>query len=136
MGTNSRRSGMSLGTRIFLVSSLLIALSVGGAVAVTFFLIRGIARNAARDALQSSAMVQSSFQEQGYERLKLISGVLVTDPSRIAYIAEAIDAGDSGSLRDLLTERKEDFRYDFAIVLDPEGRVLARTDRSDALQNL
>lgn len=136
MATTSRRSGMSLGTRIFLVSSLLIALSVGAAVAVTFFLIRGIARDAARDALQSSSMVQSSFQDQGYERLKLISGVLVTDPSRIAYIAEAVDAGDSESLRDMLLERKEDFRYDFAIVLDPDGKVLARTDRSDALQNL
>jgi class 3 adenylate cyclase/tRNA A-37 threonylcarbamoyl transferase component Bud32 len=136
MATTSRRPGMSLGTRIFLVSSLLIALSVGGAVAVTFLLIRGIARDAARDALQSSSMAQSSFQDQGYERLKLITGLLVTDPTRIAYIAESISLGDPGSILDLLLERQEDFGYDFAIVLDPQGKVLARTDRPEAGEDL
>ncbi len=132
MGTTSRRPGMSLGTRIFLVSSLLIALSVGGAVAVTFFLIRGIARDAARDALQSSSMVQSSFQERGYERLQLITNLFVTASERVAYIAE----GDSASILDLLLERQKDFGYDFAIVLDLEGKVLARTDRPETGQNL
>lgn len=62
--TANRRPGLSLGTRIFLVSSLLIALSVGTAVAVTFFLIQGIARNAAAESVRSSSRVQSEFQRQ------------------------------------------------------------------------
>ena len=53
--TADRRAGLSLETRIFLVTSLLIALLVGGAVAVTSVLLRGIARDAVLDSLISSS---------------------------------------------------------------------------------
>ncbi len=54
--TASRRSGLSLETRIFLVTSLLIALLVGAAVAVTSILLRRIARDAAARLAQEQRL--------------------------------------------------------------------------------
>jgi HAMP domain-containing protein/tRNA A-37 threonylcarbamoyl transferase component Bud32 len=142
--TGSRRLGLSLGTRIFLVSSLLIALSVGSAVAITFFLIQRIARAAAVDSVRSSSAVQATFEKQRYGQLELLARLFVSDPYLTAYIAEAAGgagpAGGAGtsagaggadlaSIVDLLGERQSDLGFDFAIVLDPRGRVIARTDR-------
>lgn len=137
--TGSRRLGLSLGTRIFLVSSLLAALSVGSAVAITFFLIQGIARSAAVDSVRRSSAVQDTFEKQRYRQLELLAGLFVSDPYLTAYIAEAAGGGtgaeggaDLASIVDLLKERQSDLGFDFAIVLDPRGRVIARTDRPTA----
>src|SRR5207247_653652 len=46
----------------------------------------------------------------------------------VAYVAE----GDPASTADLLAQRRQSLGCDFAIVLDPKGRVLARTDRPAA----
>src|SRR5687768_10487 len=54
------------------------------------------------------------------------------DPALTAYVSEAAGAGDNVSVLDLLEERQNDLGFDFAIVLDPEGRVVARTDDPDA----
>jgi eukaryotic-like serine/threonine-protein kinase len=128
----SRRTGPSLGTRVFLVTFLLIALSVGAAVAATSFLVRRIARNAAHEALASSSSVQEIVQAQARERLKLISRLMVGDPYLAAYIAQASGEMDRASLLDLLTTRQKELGFDFAILLDPAGKVVARTDRVDA----
>ena len=126
------RTGLSLETRIFLVTSLLIALLVGGAVAVTSVLLRGIARNAVLDSLRSSAAAQTAFQDQRYRQLLLTSRLFAADPYLSAYLSEAAGARDTRSILDLLKERHNDFQYDFAIVLDPQGRVVARTDQPQA----
>ncbi|HEY0783648.1 MAG TPA: cache domain-containing protein, partial [Thermoanaerobaculia bacterium] len=123
---------MSLGTRIFLVTSLLIALSVGAAVAVTSILIRQIARRAAAESLQSSSSMQAMFEKRRYQQLQLISRLFVNDPYLTAYVAEAAGNKDVRSILDQLGERQKDLRFDFAIVLDPSGRVIARTDNAVA----
>ncbi|HKH47932.1 MAG TPA: protein kinase [Thermoanaerobaculia bacterium] len=128
----NRQTGPSLGTRVFLVTFLLIALSVGTAVAVTSFLVRRIARNAAHEALASSSSVQEIVQGQARERLKLISRLMVGDPYLAAYIAQASGEMDTASILDLLTTKQQDLGFDFAILLDPTGRVIARTDRLNA----
>jgi serine/threonine-protein kinase len=139
--TGSRRLGLSLGTRIFLVSSLLAALSVGSAVAITFFLIQRIARSAAVESVRRSSTVQDTFEKQRYRQLELQAGLFVSDPYLTAYIAEAATpaegagaegGADLASIVDLLKERQSDLGFDFAIVLDPRGRVIARTDRPTA----
>lgn len=130
--TGRRRAGLSLETRIFLVSSLLIALLVGGAVAVTTVLLRRIARGAALDSLKSSAAAQGSFQDQRYEQLRLMARLFAADPYLSAYLSEAAGTRDTRSILDLLNERRNDFKYDFAILLDPDGRVVARTDKPQA----
>jgi serine/threonine-protein kinase len=134
--TSPSRRGLSLGTRIFLATLLLIALSVGAAVAITFFLIRKVARDSAHDSLKSSASVQETLQGQRYDRLQLVSRVFLSNPNLTAYFSEAAGSRDTGSLLDLLGQGKEDLGYDFAILLDPNGVVLARTDKNAAGQNL
>ncbi|HEV8578832.1 MAG TPA: protein kinase [Thermoanaerobaculia bacterium] len=128
-----RRSGLSLETRIFLVTSLLIALLVGSAVAVTYVLLRRIARQAAADSLKSSAAVQATYEKERYERLKLISGIFVSDPLLVAYLAEAAQAQDTTSLLSQLSDAQEKLGFDFAILLDPQGKVFARTDKPGAV---
>jgi serine/threonine-protein kinase len=130
--TVSRRAGLSLETRIFLVTSLLIALLVGGAVAATSVLLRRIARGAALDSLKSSATAQAAFQDQRYEQLRLMARLFAADPYLSAYVSEAVGTRDTRSILDLLNERRNDFKYDFAILLDSEGRVIARTDQPQA----
>ncbi|HEV2854437.1 MAG TPA: protein kinase [Thermoanaerobaculia bacterium] len=131
--TTTSRSGLSLETRIFLVTSLLIALLVGGAVAVTSILLRRIAREAAADSLKSSASVQSTYEKERYERLQLISRVFVSNPDLVAYLAEAARARDTASLLDRLADGQKELGFDFAILLDPNGRVAARTDNPNAV---
>lgn len=123
-----RRSGLSLETRIFLVTSLLIALLVGAAVVVTAVMLRGIARDAAAESLKSSAAVQETYGRERYERLTLISRVFVSDPALVAFIAEAAASQDTASLLDQLTTAQDRLGFDFAILLGPDGKVLARTD--------
>jgi serine/threonine-protein kinase len=127
--TGSRRFGSSLGTRISLVTVLLIALSVGVAVGLTSLLIRRIARNAALESLQSSSAVQTTYQEQHFDRLKLNSRIFVSDAAISSYLAQH----DTASTLDLLTERQKDLGFDFAIVTDSRGRVVARTDNPGAV---
>ncbi len=128
-----RRTGLSLETRIFLVTSLLIALLVGSAVAVTYVLLRRIAREAAADSLRSSAAVQSTYEKERYDRLKLISGLYVSDPALVAYLAEAVGTRDAPSLLSELSDAQKRLGFDFAILLDPQGRVAARTDHPNAV---
>ncbi len=130
-GTTSRRS-LSLATRIFLVSALLVVLAVGLAVAVTAYLAGRIAGRAADDALSNSSSMQTAFEAQRYERLRLLSRLFAADPSFAAYVAEAAGQRDARSILDLLAERRKELGYDFAMVLDPQGRVIARTDRPQA----
>jgi eukaryotic-like serine/threonine-protein kinase len=131
--TSSPRSrGLSLGTRIFLIMGFLIVVAVGVAVAVTFYLGNRIARGAVGDALKGSAAAQASFEQLNYDRLEAISQLFASDPAVAAYLAEAAENQDLLSIRNLLTERQQDLGFDFAILLDPAGRVIVRSDRTDA----
>jgi serine/threonine-protein kinase len=123
------RKGLSLETRIFLVTSLLIALLVGSAVLVTSLMLRRIARDAVLDSLRNSAAAQAAFQEQRYRQLLLVSRLFAADSYLSAYLSEAANTQDTRSILDLLNDRRNDLQFDFAIVLDPHGRVIARTDR-------
>ncbi|HYG64930.1 MAG TPA: protein kinase [Thermoanaerobaculia bacterium] len=114
------------------MTSLLIALSVGAAVAATYLLVQRISRGAALESIQSSSSVQSAFRERDYQQLKLIARLMASDPYLVAYLAEAAENRDAASILDLLTERQKDFGYGFAAVLDANGRVVARTDRPAA----
>jgi serine/threonine-protein kinase len=125
----SRRAGLSLGTRLFLVTSLLILLSVAAAVLLTSLRVRGIARTEAVRSLESSAAAQAAVQEQLLERLRLLSRLFAGDANLVAYLGER----DTVSILDLLgKERREELGYDFAILLDSQGRVIARTDNPNA----
>src|SRR4029079_1690367 len=70
-----------------------------------------------------------TLQQQRQEQLKLIARVFVSDANIRSYLA----AQDSASTLALLEERQNDLGYDFAMALDPEGRVVARTDNPNAI---
>ncbi len=146
-----RQSGqitIPLAVRLFLGMALLITLAVGAAVVVTWVQGREIARQAVDKAVNISSAVQSEFEQRRLDQLQLAVRLIAADAGFIKYIADASGAGDlpglggdesdasSGrdtrSMRDLLLERQRDFGIDLAILLDPSGDVLARTDESDA----
>ncbi len=123
------RRGLGLGTRIFLITALLIALAVAGAGAYTAFVAQRIARSEAARSLAAGGNVAERFQMLRHAQLGRVSDLFVSDPYLGAYVAEAMSAADRASILDLLAERRADLGFDFAAVLDPSGRVVARTDR-------
>ncbi len=132
-----RGRGLSLATRIFLTTALLVLLAVGSAVAVTYFLGDRIAGQAMRDQLRSSHAMQATSQRQRFQQLQLSASLFATEPAIRVYIAEA--TGDDAavaegvaSVLDLFAERQAGMGFDFAILLDPRGRVFARSDQPAA----
>jgi len=127
-----RRRGLSLGTRIFLVTGLLLVLALGVAIAVTSYLGNRIGLATATERILASNSVQAASQQQRYQQLQLLTRILTADPELKAYLLRAIDERDALSLRDQLDERQADLGYDFALLVDPQGRLLVRTDQPDA----
>ncbi|MGB0514049.1 MAG: cache domain-containing protein, partial [Wenzhouxiangellaceae bacterium] len=132
--TAERSNGLSLGTRLFLAFGLLLALAVGGAMAVTILLVRDKATEEVRASLASSQSVQRYFREQRARQVELIAELVASDPYFGSYVGEALAADDSElasrSVADLLQQSRNEFNLDLAMVLDPDGTVLARTDRA------
>ncbi len=127
-----RRRGLSLGTRIFLVTGLLLVLALGVAIAVTSYLGNRIGLAAATERILAGNSVQTVSQQERYQQLSLLTQVLTADPELKAYLLRAIDEHDQLSLLDQLDERQADLGYDFALMVDPQGRLLVRTDQPDA----
>jgi serine/threonine-protein kinase len=125
----TRRFGLSLAARIFLTTALLIVLSVGTAVVVTSLVGSRIAHQAADEQLLASHSMQATSQQQRYDQLQLSSEVFANDSGVRGFIAEQANATD---LLDLLEERRQDLRFDFAMVVNPQGKLLARTDQPTA----
>lgn len=126
------RRGLGLGTRIFLMTALLIALAVGGAVAYTAFTAQRIAHEQASEALDVGREVLLSVRAEQAEGLLRETSLFASDPAFATYVSESIFAGDRTSILDQLADRQTDLGYRFAAVLDPYGEVVARTDRPAA----
>lgn len=126
------RSRLGLGTRIFLITSALIALAVGTAVVFTSVVSDRIARRAAEEDLGSILRLQDGLRAQFYDQRFLASYLFVSEPGAAAYLAESTTSANVASILDLLASRQADLGFDFAVVLDTTGRVVARTDRPGA----
>jgi class 3 adenylate cyclase len=126
----TRRFTLSLAARIFLITALLIVLSVGTAVVVTSLVGNRIAHQAANEQLLASHSMQSTSQQQRYEQLGLASEVFAADSGIRSYIADP--EATATDLLDLLEERRQNLRFDFAMIVDPQGKVIARTDQPAA----
>ncbi len=126
--TAERSRGLSLGTRIFLISALSIIFAVGVAAFETFRRGNAIAREATVKALERSAAAQRNLQQQYDAQLGRLAATF-TDQYLTAYLIEGIGRADVASIDDILKQRQDDFGFNFAIVLDRTGRVVYRTDR-------
>ncbi|MET0230185.1 MAG: hypothetical protein ABW186_04565, partial [Rhodanobacteraceae bacterium] len=140
-----RGFAVPLALRLFIGTALLIAFAVGAAVLVTYLQGRRIADQAVGKALTTSAAVQREFEQRRLENLQLAARLIAADSGFVKYISDAAGASnlpglggdsapDTGSMRDLLLERQKDFAVDLAMLLDPRGEVLARTDEAEAFK--
>ena len=120
---------MRLTARLFLLISSLLVVTVGTAVLVTLFLSARIGRQAITDRLAQGELLRQTEQEDLYDRLTLSANLFVADANLIAYVAEAQTRVDSASILDLLLDRQADLGFDFAVVTDPDGYLLARSDQ-------
>lgn len=105
--------------------------------AVTLNVVQRIASDAAETSLSNSQSVQRYFREFRARQLGLVAELVSSDPYFGSYVDEAVNADDpelaARSVADLLQTKRNEFGLDIALVLDPDGRVLARTDRPQAL---
>ncbi len=137
MTRTAERTGLSLGAKLFLAFGLVLALAVGGAMVVTLNVVRDIAADSVDTSLSNSQSVQRYFRQFRARQLELITELVSSDPYFGSYVDEAVNADDpelaARSIADLLQTRRNEFGLDIALVLDPDGNVVARTDRPQAL---
>jgi eukaryotic-like serine/threonine-protein kinase len=128
------RFGISLGTRIFLGMAVVLVLAVGAAIAAVAARSSAVANGAVDQALQRSAAALDSSRQQYKRQLEQLAQTFA-DPYLVAYLAEGAGAADEASIVNVLAQRQNDLGFNFAVVLDPLGRVVARTDRRGAAGN-
>ncbi len=128
-----KRYGLSLGTKIFLSTGLVILVALGAAVAVTTVLGQRIANRAARDRITGSSSVQADFQRQRFQQLELITEILAGNPDFKAYVAGALANADRLSVLDQLEERASELGCDVAMFVRPDGRLFVRTDQPEVV---
>jgi serine/threonine-protein kinase len=128
-----KKSGPPLGLWIFLICSLLILLTAGSAILVTWIFGNRFARQTVEENLSGSHAAQGALQQQRYRQLLLISRILRTDQVLVSYLAAAPREDQQVAILDAIEEYQNLLDFDLAVVLDREGRVLRRTDDRDAL---
>ncbi len=127
-----KRSGLSLGGWIFLICGLLVLLTCGSALLVTWVHGNRFARQAADEALSGSHAAHVVLQQQRYRQLRLISRILKTDQVLVSYLAAEPSEDNLVAILDAIEEYQNLLSFDVAVVLDRDGRVLCRTDDRDA----
>ncbi len=131
---------LSLGQRIFLAFSGLLIIILGLTAGITYYRGNTIAERAVVDALENIRVIQKGFESRRFQQLELISEIFASDPYFSSYVAEATgsDLGfggevDTQSIVDLLIERQQDLGFDFALVLDGNGEVIAHTENEQTI---
>lgn len=128
-----QRSGVGLGFWIFLVIGLLILLTLGGAIAVTWVQGERFAGQAVDEDLSGSRAAHVMLQQQRFRQLQLIARILKTDPGLISYLASAERTDNRVAILDAIAEYQDLLSFDLAVVLDRDGLVLQRTDDTEAV---
>ncbi len=129
---------MNLATRLFITFAVLLALSVGAAIGLTYWLGRNAVSDQIDSAFITNQSVQRYFLEQETRELALVSELIAADRAFVAYVSEALnveqdEAVDIRSVTDLLNARITEYGFDFAVVLGPDGMVLGETGNLVAL---
>ena len=131
---------LTISQKIFLAFSGLLIVILGLAAGITYYRGNVIAQKSVRSALENIRVVQEGFESKRFQQLALISEIFASDPYFSSYVAEATggslglgDDVDSGSISDILTERQQELGFDFALVMDGEGLVIAHTDNENLI---
>jgi serine/threonine-protein kinase len=125
------RARFPLVWKLFGLTALLIVIVVAIAVGITIQRASGIASDTVNKSISSAARLFREFERQRLGGLALPAELLGNDPKFVAYIQDAIAAPaiDLVSIADQLEQRRQSFRTDLIILLDDQGRVMARTDQ-------
>ena len=139
--------------KLFGLTAMLIALVVTVAVAITIERANAIAKTTVNNSIAAAAKLFKEFERQRLGRLALPAELLGNDPSFAPYIQKSLmgegaavsavpvpAAGappaaaappvlDLTSIADQLEQRRQAFGSDLFILLDDQGRVIARTDQ-------
>lgn len=136
------KTALPLGARIFILLAALLVIAVGGAVGVTWVEANRIANAELQSEVEQSHLARQRISDQRFDILSLIAELVAGDADLVAYIevATGVDLGFGGSsgldrrsALDLLLERQAQTGFDFAILMDPDGVTLVRTDRPDSV---
>ena len=139
------RARFPLVWKLFGLTALLIVVVVAIAVGITIQRADGIARTTVNSSISGAARLFKEFERQRLGRLALPTELLGNDPAFVAYIQKSLagetPASASGathpsapvvdlvSIADQLEQRRQAFGTDLVILLDDQGRVVARTDQ-------
>ena len=144
MSTNSRGIAAQRGfalpliAKIFIAISLVVALSLAAAIAVTSIQGEKAAKTQVNKDLAQIVAAQKRFEEAGFDHIELLTDFVSSDPNVAQYfntasgddlgLSEVVATEGQRSVKDLLVERQEKLGFDLGIVTDPEGNVLARLE--------
>lgn len=122
----------ALWTALFLIFFV----SIAGA-AATWWQSRDVTRLIDRHVLASMQSIQGFAESSRQRELELKSAILASNPGFVGYVSHAMSAGeesggvvDAASIRDLLEERRSQFNFDVAAILDPRGRTIVMLGES------
>ena len=122
---STERKGVSLAIKFFIFTALLIFLLIFVTNVFSSRKANDLAQETIRSALTETLTAYDNFQEDRYTKLKLANNLIAQYPYFQAYIAEA----DTNSILDLVQQEQPKTKSDFIIVTDPDGIILARTDK-------
>lgn len=115
---------------------LIFVVSIAGAVA-TWWQDRDVMRMIDGHLLESVQSIQGFAESSRQRELELKSAILASNPGFVGYVSHAMSAGaesggvvDAASIRDLLEERRSQFNFDVAAILDPSGRTIVMLGES------
>ena len=119
---------MGLTQKILLFASALVVALVATSLAFTTFQANELAHFTINQGLKETREVWDTFQADRYKQLRLGIRVLGNDPYFKAALAEKHQATTFDSLK----ERGQDVGADFMLATDPDGILVARSDRPGA----
>ncbi len=123
----------SLTFKIFLAAAFLIAIAVGGAIAISTYRAREVADTKIDEDLKKSGPAWEAFQQSRYAELHRALAVVVSNPGIIALLGTpdpATGRPDAATVFDTLKrEQASSARADFLVAVGPSGAAIARTDK-------
>jgi serine/threonine-protein kinase len=122
---STERKGFSLALKFFLLTSFIILLLIAVTLLFSSRRANALAQETIRSALTDTLSAFDSSQKERYTKLKLTTNLFAQNPYIQGYVAEA----NTVSILDLAEQERPKLNSDFVIVADPEGVILARTDK-------
>ena len=117
----------SLSLKIFAGAALLIAISVGGAIAISAYRARRVADVKIAEDLKKAGPAWESFEQTRYAGLQRALAVVVNNAGIISMMTS--DADPATAFDTLKNEQASGTRADFLVAVNPQGAAFLRTDK-------